>query len=47
MLTDDSVLEKEDLYVLDRIKSFLSDPEVLSMTIAKQLLSTTEHMVRL
>ncbi|CAL1717053.1 unnamed protein product [Somion occarium] len=46
MLTDDSVLEKEDLYILDRIKSFLSDPEVLSMTIAKQLLSTTEHMLK-
>ncbi|KAL0960836.1 hypothetical protein HGRIS_005852 [Hohenbuehelia grisea] len=44
MVTDDDVLEKEDLPILDRIKEFISSSdEVSSMPAAKQLLILIER----
>lgn len=45
MLSDDSVLENEDLHILERMKKFLLEDEVASTNIAKQLLPTVNSMV--
>lgn len=45
MVVDDDVLEKEDLYILDRIKAFLSGEEVIKFAAAKQLLILLERAV--
>lgn len=46
MVVDDDVLEKEDMYVLDRIKEFISGEEVNKFAAAKQLLILLERAVR-
>ncbi|KAK7690449.1 hypothetical protein QCA50_005547 [Cerrena zonata] len=46
MLTDDTVLENEDLHILGRMKDFLSEDEVIATTIAKQLLPTVNSMIK-
>ena len=38
MVTDDDILEKEDLYILTRMKEFASNEEVVTFAAAKQLL---------
>ena len=49
MVTDDDVLEKEDMHILERIKGFAAtvDQEVVPpIPAAKQLLSFVERAVR-
>lgn len=46
MITEEGFLEKEDMYILDRIKSFVSDPRVIQYSGAKQLLSYIERIQR-
>lgn len=46
MVVDDDVLEKEDLYILDHIKAFISGQEVIKFAAAKQLLILLERAVR-
>lgn len=46
MVTDDDLLEKDDLYILDRMKSFVSNSEVANFAAAKQLLILIERAVR-
>ena len=45
MLTDEDVLDKDDMYILDRIKDFLSAPDVASLSAAKNLLVVVERAV--
>lgn len=45
MLTDDTVLEGEDLHILERMKTFLLEKDVASNSIAPQLLSIVIRMV--
>ena len=45
MITDDQVLVEDDLYILDRIKEFLLDPEVSASPAAKTLLNIIERRV--
>ena len=46
MVTDEDVLEKEDMYILDKIKEFASTPEVAnSIAAAKQLVVLIERVV--
>lgn len=45
MIVDDDVLEKEDLYILDRMKEFISTDGVSSFAAAKQLLILIERTV--
>jgi son of sevenless-like protein len=45
MVVDDDVLEKEDMYVLDRIKGFISGEEVNKFAAAKQLLIQIDRAV--
>ena len=45
MLTDDTVLENEDLHILGRLKKFLLEDEVASTSLSKQLLSVVNNMV--
>lgn len=45
MVVDEDVLEKEDLYILDRIKAFISEEEVIKFAAAKQLLILLERAV--
>lgn len=45
MITDEDVLEKEDLYILDRIKDFVSSDEVSRFAAAKQLNILIERAV--
>lgn len=45
MVVDEDVLEKEDLYILDRIKAFISGEEVIKFAAAKQLLILLERAV--
>ncbi|RDB17922.1 Cell division control protein 25 [Hypsizygus marmoreus] len=44
MVQDDDFLEKEDLYILDRMKAFLSSDEVAHFAAAKQLLSQIDRI---
>lgn len=46
MVTDDDLLEKDDSYVLDRMKVFVSNAEVSNFAAAKQLLILIERAVR-
>ncbi|KAF7968737.1 hypothetical protein HWV62_29559 [Athelia sp. TMB] len=46
MVVDEDVLEKEDLYILDRIKAFISEDEVIKFAAAKQLLILLERAQR-
>ncbi|KAA1479453.1 ras GEF [Dentipellis sp. KUC8613] len=43
MMLDDDILEKEDLYILDRMKQFISNEEVMHLAAAKQLLVLIER----
>ncbi|KAK7682391.1 hypothetical protein QCA50_014596 [Cerrena zonata] len=43
MVTDEEMLEKDDLWILDKLKEFASDPEVVSAPAAKQLLILIER----
>ena len=45
MIVDDDVLEKEDLYILDRMKEFISTDGVSKFAAAKQLLILIERAV--
>ena len=47
MVTDDDILEKEDMYILGRMKEFASNEEVVTYAAAKQLLILIERAVRL
>jgi son of sevenless len=47
MVVDEDVLEKEDMYILDRMKEFISGEEVIKFAAAKQLLILIERAVRL
>ncbi|KAI0632185.1 ras GEF [Trametes polyzona] len=46
MVTDDDILEKEDMYILARMKEFASNDEVVSFAAAKQLLILIERAQR-
>ena len=45
MVTDDDLLEKEDMYILDRMKEFAVIPDVHSFAAAKQLVILIERAV--
>ena len=45
MITDDDVLEKEDLYILDRIKAFALSDEMSQFAAAKALVSHIDRVV--
>ena len=45
MVTDDDILEKDDMYILSRMKDFASNEEVVTYTAAKQLLILIERAV--
>jgi son of sevenless len=45
MVVDDDILEKEDLYILDRMKEFITGDEVIRFAAAKQLLIFIERAV--
>jgi len=47
MVTDGDFLEKEDVYILNRIKEFLQNEEVSKVLAVKQLLSLVERAVSL
>ncbi|RDX53355.1 ras GEF [Lentinus brumalis] len=46
MVTDDDILEKEDMYILGRMKEFASNEEVVTFAAAKQLLILIERAQR-
>jgi len=45
MVTDEDFLEKEDVYILNRMKEFLQNEDVSKILAAKQLLSLVERAV--
>jgi hypothetical protein len=45
MVVDDDILEKEDMYILDRMKAFVSGEEVNCFAAAKQLVASIERTV--
>lgn len=45
MVTDEEMLEKDDLWILDKMKEFASNPEVITVAAAKQLLILIERAV--
>jgi len=45
MVMDEDFFEKEDLYILDRMKEFLQNEKVSKILAAKQLLSLVERAV--
>lgn len=45
MVNEDGILEKEDMYILARMKEFASDEEVVNFAAAKQLLILVERVV--
>jgi len=45
MIIDEGIMEKEDYYILDRMKEFLSSEEVSKSTASKQLLILIERAV--
>jgi len=47
MVVDEDVLEKEDMYILDRMKNFISGEEAIKFAAAKQLLILIERAVRI
>src|ERR1700720_1934580 len=46
MIVDEDVLEKEDMYILDRMRDFISRDEVSTLPAAKQLMILIERSVR-
>ncbi|EGO23624.1 hypothetical protein SERLADRAFT_469753 [Serpula lacrymans var. lacrymans S7.9] len=46
MVQDDDVLEKEDMYILERMKDFLSHESVIKLPAAKQLITAIERAQR-
>ncbi|KAI0916974.1 hypothetical protein AcW2_007229 [Taiwanofungus camphoratus] len=44
MVNEDGILEKEDMYILARMKEFASDEEVVNFAAAKQLLILVERV---
>ncbi|EJF63378.1 ras GEF [Dichomitus squalens] len=46
LVTDDDILEKDDVYILSRIKEFVSGEEVVTLPAAKQLLILIERAQR-
>lgn len=46
MVTDEDILEKDDLHVLDRMKEMLQNEEVMRSPAAKQLMVLIERAVR-
>ncbi|KAM5535086.1 hypothetical protein V8D89_011314 [Ganoderma adspersum] len=46
MVTDDDILEKEDMYILTHMKEFASNEEVVTFAAAKQLLILIERAQR-
>ena len=47
MVTDEDVLEKEDAYIFDNMRTFISTPEVAQTSAAKQLLVLIDRAVRI
>ena len=45
MVTDDDVLEKEDMHIYDRIKAFISTEEVARFPAAKQVMTLLDRGV--
>jgi son of sevenless-like protein len=45
MVVDDDILEKEDMYILDHMKAFISGEQVIKYAAAKQLLILIERAV--
>jgi son of sevenless-like protein len=45
MVGDYDILEKEDMYILDRMREFISDEEVIRFAAAKQLMISIERAV--
>ena len=45
MVQDDDILEKEDMYILDRMREFLTKEEVFQFAAAKALLTLIERSV--
>jgi len=45
MIVDEDVLEKEDMYILDRMKEFISSDEVSRFAAAKSLMILIERSV--
>lgn len=46
MVVDEDVLEKDDIYILDRMRSFITQEEVYQFAAAKVLLTLIERYVR-
>jgi son of sevenless len=46
MVTDEDILEKDDLYILDRMKVFVASEEVSGFGAAKPLSAQIERAVR-
>jgi hypothetical protein len=46
MIVDEDVLEKDDMYVLDLMKEFISQEDVSKLAAAKQLMILIERSVR-
>ena len=47
MVMDEDVLEKEDMYILDKIREFAARPDVGTMAAARQLVVQIERVVRM
>jgi son of sevenless-like protein len=45
MVVDDGVLDKEDMFILDRMKEFISSDEVSRFAAAKHLMIQIERAV--
>lgn len=45
MITDTDVLEPEDKHILDRLKDFVSSPDVVQLSAAQNLLNLIERAV--
>jgi son of sevenless len=46
MVSEPDILEREDMYILERMKEFLVSDEVSRMGAAKQLLIVIDRLVR-
>ena len=46
MIGDEDVLEKNDMYILESVKKFVSTPEVIETQAAKQIFALMERLVR-
>lgn len=46
MVMDEDVLEKEEYYILDRIREFVNQDDVNKLAAAKQLMILIERAVR-